>query len=45
MFGPKKVDVLIIGAGPVGMTAALMLLQRGLDVQIIDKSPGPCTSQ
>jgi len=43
MFGPRKVDVLIVGAGPVGMTTALMLNQRGLDVQVIDKSPGPCT--
>jgi 2-polyprenyl-6-methoxyphenol hydroxylase-like FAD-dependent oxidoreductase len=33
----RETDVLVIGAGPVGMFAALNLVERGLDVQIVDK--------
>jgi 2-polyprenyl-6-methoxyphenol hydroxylase-like FAD-dependent oxidoreductase len=33
----RKSDVLIIGAGPVGLFAALNLAERGLDVQVVDK--------
>jgi 2-polyprenyl-6-methoxyphenol hydroxylase-like FAD-dependent oxidoreductase len=33
-----KTDVLICGAGPTGLTAALYLAQRGLQVQIFDRS-------
>ncbi|KAG1875472.1 FAD binding domain-containing protein [Suillus subalutaceus] len=31
--------VLVVGAGPVGMVAALTLLQNGIPVRIIDKDP------
>lgn len=34
-----KCDVLIVGAGPVGALAGLMLVQRGLKVLLIEKSP------
>lgn len=34
-------EVLIVGAGPVGMTAALTLVRAGVPVRIIDKRSGP----
>jgi 2-polyprenyl-6-methoxyphenol hydroxylase-like FAD-dependent oxidoreductase len=34
-------NVLIIGAGPTGLTLALWLRRQGLSVRIIDKSEGP----
>jgi 2-polyprenyl-6-methoxyphenol hydroxylase-like FAD-dependent oxidoreductase len=37
MFGKKKPEVLVVGAGPVGLFTALLLAQRGVAVQIIDK--------
>ncbi len=33
--------ILIVGAGPCGLTAALELTRRGFPVRIIDKAPGP----
>jgi len=33
----RETDVLVIGGGPVGLFAALSLVERGLDVQILDK--------
>lgn len=33
--------VLIIGAGPVGLAAALFLTRRGVDVRILDADPAP----
>lgn len=33
----KKTDVLVVGAGPVGLMAALRLAQRGAEVQIVDQ--------
>lgn len=32
-----RVDVMVVGAGPVGLFAALRLLQQGLSVRIIDQ--------
>ncbi len=37
MFGKKKADVLVIGAGPVGLFAALALAKKGVRVTIADK--------
>src|SRR5271154_6443139 len=34
-----KADVLIAGAGPVGLTTAIELARFGVPVRIIDKSP------
>jgi len=35
------IDVLVVGAGPVGLTAALLLHALGLSVEIIDQRDGP----
>ena len=37
MFGRKKPEVLVVGAGPVGLFTALSLARRGVPVQIVDK--------
>jgi len=37
MFGKKKPEVLVVGAGPVGLFSALTLAQRGVQVQVVDK--------
>ncbi|KAG2118319.1 hypothetical protein DEU56DRAFT_838716 [Suillus clintonianus] len=37
--------VLIVGAGPVGLVAALTLLQNGIPIRIIDKDPKPHIGQ
>ena len=36
MFKKHKSEVLVVGAGPVGLFAALALADRGLGVEIID---------
>lgn len=36
-------SILIVGAGPSGLTAALELARRGVPARIIDKDPGPTT--
>src|SRR3954470_1758945 len=41
MTQKTNVDVLVVGAGPTGMTAAHELARRGLSVRIIDGRPGP----
>lgn len=37
-------EVLIVGAGPVGLTAALDLTRRGIAVRVVDAAPGPATT-
>lgn len=36
MFGKHTTDVLIVGAGPVGLFTALSLAERGIAIEIID---------
>ncbi|GGM94595.1 3-(3-hydroxyphenyl)propionate hydroxylase [Lentzea pudingi] len=38
------VDVLIAGAGPVGLTAALQLTRWGISVRLVDAAHGPATT-
>jgi 2-polyprenyl-6-methoxyphenol hydroxylase-like FAD-dependent oxidoreductase len=37
----KTTEVLVVGAGPVGMTTALLLAERGLKCAVIDAKGGP----
>lgn len=37
----KRIDVLIVGAGPAGLMAAVQLLRHGVRPTIIDRKPGP----
>lgn len=37
MFGSKSPEVLVVGAGPVGLFTALELVRRGVRVQVVDK--------
>ena len=38
MTKPSTVDLLVVGAGPAGMTAALVAAIEGLDVLLCEKS-------
>ena len=38
---PDKTGILIVGAGPVGLTAAVELTRRGFTPRIVEKDPGP----
>jgi 2-polyprenyl-6-methoxyphenol hydroxylase-like FAD-dependent oxidoreductase len=38
VFSRKKPDVLVVGAGPVGLFTALVLCDRGVNVQIVDRA-------
>ena len=38
------VDVLVAGAGPVGLTAALRLARWGVSVRLVDAAPGPAST-
>ncbi|WP_166792394.1 FAD-dependent monooxygenase [Cryobacterium sp. TMT1-66-1] len=40
---PGEVDVLVVGAGPTGLTAACEALRHGLSVRIIDRKQGRST--
>ncbi|MYW97969.1 FAD-dependent oxidoreductase [Amycolatopsis rubida] len=44
MRGSADYQVLVVGAGPVGMTAAHELVRRGVAVRLIDKAAGPATT-
>lgn len=37
----RHVDLLIVGAGPAGMSAAIMAKRHGLDVLVVDEQPSP----
>ncbi len=41
MFSKHKPVVLVVGAGPVGLMAALTLARRGIEVEIVDKEWRP----
>jgi 2-polyprenyl-6-methoxyphenol hydroxylase-like FAD-dependent oxidoreductase len=36
MFGRRKTEVLVVGAGPVGLLSALQLIRHDVDVEVID---------
>ena len=36
-----EVPVLIVGAGPVGLTAAILLARQGIESLVVDRRPGP----
>jgi 2-polyprenyl-6-methoxyphenol hydroxylase-like FAD-dependent oxidoreductase len=40
---PKPLDVLVVGAGPTGLTLAGELFRRGLTVRVVDKLDAPTT--
>ena len=37
----RRVDLLVIGAGPAGMSAAVTARRHGLDVLVVDEQPSP----
>ncbi|CAB3663633.1 FAD-dependent oxidoreductase [Achromobacter kerstersii] len=39
MGGRQKHDVIVVGSGPVGLTVAMDLASRGVDVLVIEKRP------
>lgn len=43
MFGGKKPEVLVAGAGPVGQLAALALAKHGVKVEIVDTGIWACS--
>ncbi|MGN9803237.1 FAD-dependent oxidoreductase [Micromonospora sp. L32] len=38
---PERTDVLVVGAGPTGLTVAATLAQRGVDVTVVDRAAQP----
>ena len=41
MLWTHEAEVLVVGAGPVGLMSALMLAERGIAVEVIDEEQGP----
>jgi 2-polyprenyl-6-methoxyphenol hydroxylase-like FAD-dependent oxidoreductase len=41
---PRTADVLVVGAGPVGLTVAAALEARGVGVMLVDKAPAMATT-
>jgi 2-polyprenyl-6-methoxyphenol hydroxylase-like FAD-dependent oxidoreductase len=39
-----ELELLIVGAGPTGLTLACLCRQLGINLRIIDKNPGPSTT-
>jgi NADPH-dependent dioxygenase len=39
MFNKKSVDIAVLGAGPVGLTAAHVLADRGMDFALLEREP------
>ncbi|MFC7676193.1 FAD-dependent oxidoreductase [Mycolicibacterium sp. GCM10028919] len=44
MTRTEDLPVLIVGAGPTGLTAAVELARLGVDVRIIDRAPAPSST-
>src|SRR4051794_37739791 len=44
MSDPASLSVLIVGAGPVGLTMAVHLHAHGLTPRVVDKAPYPSTT-
>lgn len=43
-MGMDAVEVLVVGAGPTGLTLACSLRLHGVSVRVVDRAPGPATT-
>ncbi|MEV4491160.1 FAD-dependent oxidoreductase [Micromonospora coxensis] len=41
---PQRTDVLVVGAGPTGLAAAVTLARRGVEVTVVDRAPRPAVT-